>query len=162
MARFIGALMVCLVLAGCGTTGAPAAAAGTAETEVREASDRFWATRARADAGALAALFTDDGMFMVPGLPDASGRNAVRALLEQRFAGGRTFDFVVHRREIEVSGDSANELAWYSESHQAQGQTMRMDGRYLLVWRRGGDGVWRVHRYLYNFSGATPIDTPSQ
>lgn len=162
MTRLIGVLMVCLVLAGCGTATAPAAAAGAAELEVQQASDRFWATRARGDAGALAALFTDDGIFMVPGLADAAGRNAVRALLEQRFAGGRTFDFVVHRREIDVSGDSANELAWYSESHQAQGQTMRMDGRYLLVWRRGGDGVWRAHRYLYNFSGATPVDTPSE
>jgi uncharacterized protein (TIGR02246 family) len=130
--------------------------------EVQQASDRFWTTRARGDAAALAALFTDDGMFMVPGLPDASGRKAVRELLEQRFAGGRTFDLVVHRREIEVTGDSANELAWYSESHQAQGQTMRMDGRYLLVWQRGGDGAWRVHRYLYNFSGATPVDAPSE
>lgn len=160
MWRSVAIVTVCVVLASCATTPPPAA--GTAEMEVRQASDRFWATRAQADAAALAALFTDDGTFMAPGLPDASGRNAVRALLEQRFAGGRTFAFVVHRREIEVSGDSANELAWYSESHQAQGQTMRMDGRYLLVWRRGGDAVWRVHRYLYNFSGATPIDAPSE
>ena len=154
MFRSFCMLLLCAVLTSCATS--PSAAPQDAESEVRQASDRFWATRERADAAALADLFTEEGILMVPGLPDAVGRNEVRDLLQQRFARARTTEFKVHRREIEVLGDSAYELAWFSEVSRVQEPT-RMEGHYVLVWSRGRDDVWRVHRYVYNFSDMTPL-----
>ena len=154
MSRSFCILIVCVALTACATVQP---ATEQAELEVQQASDQFHATRVRGDAPSFAALFTDDGVFMVPGLPDAAGRDAVGKLAQQRFAGAQTSDFKILRREIEVIGDAAFELAWYSETDRRQGQAFRMEGRYLLQWKRGSDKSWRVHRYLYNFSDAAPV-----
>jgi uncharacterized protein (TIGR02246 family) len=127
------------------------------ELEVQQASDQFSTARERGDASSFAALFTEDGIFMVPGLSDAAGRSGVRELAQQRFASGRINDFKIHRREIQVIGDSAYELAWYSETDRRQEQPFRLQGRHFILWKRGSDKVWRVHRYLYNFSDAAPL-----
>ena len=101
---------------------------------------------------------TETAILMVPGLPDTVGRTAVREMLQKRAASLQISDFTVHRRETEVNGDSAHELGWFSAIHRGQGDTLRMEGRYLLVWQRGADGIWRVHRDLFNFSDAIPLD----
>lgn len=175
MFRFLSILIACGILTSCVTTqpgprisdmevqqASDRSAPAIAEMEIQQASDRFWTTRESGDASALAAQFTEEAILMVPGLPDAVGRSAVRDLLKLRFASARTTDFKVHRREIQVVAESAYELAWYSETHRGQGEWTRLEGRYLLFWKRGHDDRWRVHRYFYNFSAATPVSAPSK
>lgn len=143
-------LFFCIALTACAT-------APQVERSVQQASDALSAAREAGDAAAFAALFTDDGIFMVPGLSDAVGRAAVRELARKRFAGGRTEAVNVARREIEIVGDSAYELAWYAETDRREEQSLRMQGRHFILWKRGTDDAWRVHRYLYNFSSAEPV-----
>lgn len=154
MGRSISVLIVCLALISCATSQP---ATTNAEAEVQQASDAFWAAREREDLAAFTAHFTEAGILMIPGLADTSGRTAIRNLMEERFAGGRTSDFKVTRREIQVVGDTAHELAWYSEIYHGEGDPLRMHGRYINVWKREADGVWRLHRNMYNFSGMTPV-----
>lgn len=153
MARIIPNVTLCLALIGCATGSTYSYQ--TANRAIEETSDRFIAARQSGDASSFAACFTDDGVFMVPGIPDADGRQAVEELAKKRFAEGPSRDFVVHRREIHARGDSANELAWFAETTAAGDH--RMEGRHSIVWKRGTDGVWRVHRYLYAFSDARPL-----
>ena len=142
------------VLSSC-TTIQPSA--DQARAQVEKASEQFWAARASGDAAAFASQFTEDGSFMVPGLLDAAGRAAVRDLAQKRFASSQITDLKIDRREIHVAGDTAHEVAWFSEIMRPKNDSpMRMHGRYLLVWQRGTDGAWRVHRYLYSFSAADP------
>ncbi|HEY8131700.1 MAG TPA: SgcJ/EcaC family oxidoreductase [Thermoanaerobaculia bacterium] len=154
MSRHVWILIVCVALTACVTVQP---ATQQTELEVQQASDQFSATRERGDASSFAARFTEDGIFMVPGLSDAAGRSAVRELAQRRFTSGRINDLKIHRREIQVIGDSAYELAWYSETDRRQEQSFRLQGRHFILWKRGSDKVWRVHRYLYNFSDATPL-----
>lgn len=144
---------LCLVFIGCATS-TPVRDQDT-EHAIEEASNRFIGARQSGDASSFAAHFTDDGVFMVPGLLDASGRTAVEELAKKRFAGGPSSEFVIHRREIRVLGDLAHELAWFAET-TAMGDH-RMEGRHSIVWKRGTDSAWRVHRYLYAFSDAKPL-----
>ena len=55
-------------------------------------------------------------------------------------------------------GDTAYELAWYSETLRPHaGPSSQVTGRYLIVWKRGNDIAWRVHRNLFNLaSGSHP------
>jgi uncharacterized protein (TIGR02246 family) len=135
----------------------PLQQAAAAERNIQQASDHFFTTRQHGDASSFAALFADNGAFMVPGLADATGRDAIRELAQVRFASGRSEDFKIERREIEVVGDSAYELAWFSETDRRPGQSFRMQGRHFILWKRGSDEAWRVQRYLYNYSGAEPL-----
>ena len=152
MSRSLSILMICVSLTACATIQPE-----QARLDVQRASDQFWAARERGDVSAFVEQFTDDGIFMVPGLKDAAGRTAVRELAQKRFAAAKITDFKVLRREIEVIGDSAHELAWYSEVHRGQGEAMRLEGRYLIVWKRGSDNLWRVSRYVYSLSDAQPV-----
>src|SRR5687767_7645008 len=97
--RAAGIVIACGIWISCATTQP---AAENAEKDVRQASDRFWVTRERADASSLAVQVTEDAIFMVPGLPDVVGRSAFQESLEQRRATARTTDFKIHRREIQV------------------------------------------------------------
>ena len=153
MSKSFWILTVFAALTAC-ATGQPAAQ--NVEHQVAQASDAFLASRQRGDASSFVAHFTEDGTFMVPGLQDAAGHSAIRELAQKRFAGGRTDDFVVHRREIQFVDDAAYELAWFSETNRRQDHAFRMEGRHFILWKRGSDGRWRVHRYLYNFSDARP------
>lgn len=150
MRRSVSILTVCVALVAC-VTGQPSTQ--DSERAVEQASDQFMAARQRGDASSFAALFTEDGIYMVPGLLDATGRAAVRELAQKRFASGPTKNFKIHRRETDVIGDSAYELAWFSETTESH----HMQGRHFILWKRGGDAMWRVHRYHYNFSAATPV-----
>lgn len=136
-------------------------AADNAEAEVRQASNRFWSMRDRHDAQSLAAEFTATAVLMIPGLPDAVGRSAIRDLLQQRFANIRNSDLQIERREIQVSGDTAHELGWFAETNHANESAMRMQGRYLIVWKHQPDNVWRVDRHLSNFSAVKPLPPPA-
>ena len=158
MFRSLGFAFICALLTSCATAPVPT---DTAEVEVRQASDEFWTTRGRGDASALAATFTETAIYGIPGLPDAEGRSAIRALLQKRFESFRITDVQVHRREIDVIGDSAYELGWFSEIHDNETDVTRLDGRYVIVWNRDHDARWRVHRTFYNFSSATPVDAPA-
>lgn len=154
MVRAILILSALFALTSCVATRPSSSAS---EGEVREASDRFRDARLRGDAVALAEQFTDDGILMVPGVPDATGRVAVRELLKEMFASVRIEDLEVRSQEIQVIGDVAYELAWYSEVNVRKDGSYRFEGRYLIVWKREAGKGWRVHRNLYNFSDATPV-----
>lgn len=141
MSRFLRIVLICMVLTACATVHPPAE---TEEAEVQRASDQVWAAHERGDAPGLAALVTEDAILMVPGFPDVVGRSAIQEAAQQMFASTQIADFRVHRREIEVVGDSAYELAWYSETLRAQnGSSRPVQGRYLIVWKRGSDNAWR-------------------
>ncbi|HEX7708613.1 MAG TPA: SgcJ/EcaC family oxidoreductase [Thermoanaerobaculia bacterium] len=151
MLRLLAVFTVFTALAAC-ATGQPSTQ--EAQRAVEQASDQFIEARQSGDAASFAALFTEEGIYMVPGLLDATGRTAVRELAEKRFAAGPSKDFKVNRRETDVVGDSAYELTWFSET----GSHHHMQGRHFILWKRGDDEMWRVHRYHYNFSDATPIE----
>ena len=159
MLRPLYVLILCSLFAACASSQpAPPMAHG----EVEQASDRFWDARVRGDVSSIASRLTEDTIFMVPGLPDAVGRIVVSETMQLRFQTLRPADFTIHRREIHVDGAIAHELGWYSETHRGHDEPMRMSGRYLLVWQRGRDGVWRVHRNMFNFSGADQVGAPDQ
>jgi len=154
LSKFPVVILVSMALLACAT--APPTATET-ELQIQRASDAFSAARDRGDAAALAAMFTDDGIFMVPGLPDADGREAVLALAQQRFEGDPIEEIKILRRDIQAAGDTAYELAWFSETSRRPDQAFRYKGRQLIVWKLERDNVWRVQRYLYSFSDARPV-----
>lgn len=156
MAVYYRVLLASVLLAGCSAVK-PASFSST-EPAVTRASDQVWAAHERGDALGLASMVTEDAILMVPGYPDVRGRTGIQEAAQQMFASTRITNFKVERREIRVVDDSAYELAWYSETLQGQdGSSTPVQGRYLIVWKRGRDGNWRVHRNLFNLaSGSHP------
>jgi uncharacterized protein (TIGR02246 family) len=98
-------------------------------------------------------MVTEDAVLMAPGMSDIQGRSAIRDTAQQMFTALRITDLKIERSEIDVIGDTAYELTTYSETlHPKGGQASPVQGRYLIVWKRGRDGAWRVHRNLFNMA----------
>jgi uncharacterized protein (TIGR02246 family) len=101
-----------------------------------------------ADPTAWVDSYTDDAIFVAPGMAAIEGREALLAHARQMspLSSAR-----IDARTTEVEGDMAATLgtaSWVSGPRGAEGTASRV--RFLIVWRREPDGRWRIARELLN------------
>jgi ketosteroid isomerase-like protein len=54
--------------------------------------------------------------------------------------------------EVDNFGDVANEVGTISATAPSEdGGRVPWAGKSVVVWKRGGDGTWRLHRDIWNF-----------
>lgn len=102
-------------------------------------------------AGNYAAIpdyYTEDAVILPRGRPRIEGREALRASLGG-LAAGRQVNIDLMERELVVVGD----YAWFisdflvSYGDPDAGEAIESErGRSLIIFKRGDDGRWRVHR----------------
>ncbi len=132
--------------------------AGRAESDdsavraaIKKGNDAICAAVKRGDAAAIAQVFTEDADFIPapPGKGFISGRAAIEALNAQRLQKRRYLDLVLSTASVGTSGDLAYETGTNSVTFQdGDGALVTRTGRYLVVWRRDPDGVWRIRADL--------------
>lgn len=117
---------------------------------IAAANDEFARALERGDARALAALFAEDGQ-LIPASQRGfvSGRPEIEAYQARRLQGRRYLEVAITTAELGVSGD----LAWETGTsrvklQQGEGAPVTLTGRYLVVWKRGTDGRWRIRAEL--------------
>lgn len=116
------------------------------------------ATR-RMDNAATLALWTDDGISLLPSTKPIVGKPAIAAFLESVTApmqGAVMQRFEMTCLAIDVSGDLATEWCTEHQVVQLPGGKPPFDGRgkMLLVLRKGADGNWRMEREMWNQAAA--------
>lgn len=110
--------------------------------------EKAWAAK---DDEALARLFTSDGYALPNGQPPAAGAAAIRAAYAQN-AGMPLALRALHYAE---SGDMAYIIGGFG------GEAGKPDfGKFVLVLRRGADGVWRIAADMDN-ANALPKRAPA-
>lgn len=120
----------------------PAAVRATIEGTLAQ----FSAAMKRADPGAIASMFTEDGEYVVASRKGfIAGRPAVEEHFARVFKAVRFHDVAITTLSVQVDGDTAYETGTNSVTFQA-GDTppTTRTGRYLTVWKRQSDGVWRI------------------
>lgn len=128
---------------------APAYAGDREDIEARIAA--FEEAANAGDAAALAALYTDDAILMPPGAPMVTGSENIAAVWQSMLDMGLS-GLDLTPVEITVTGDSAAETGTFSfTAGDATGT-----GKYIVLWAKGEDGTWRLHRDIWN------ADTPPQ
>jgi uncharacterized protein (TIGR02246 family) len=107
---------------------------------------RFSAAMKRADAGAIASMFTEDGEYIAAATKGfTTGRAAIEELFAARFKAARFIDVTIATVSVQVEGDTAYETGTSRATVQAgDAPPVTRAGRYLTVWRRQPDGVWRI------------------
>ena len=116
-------------------------------SSIRAAEKALAAAFESSDPTAWVDFYTDDAIFVGPGVPAIEGR---RALLEAA-PHIRISAMQITAESTLGSGDLAATLGrgtWVSGPVGSDGPTVRR--RFLMVWRRDPDGAWRIARELLN------------
>ena len=109
------------------------------------------------DVDAMMQLYTEDAVLFPGNSEYIRGQEAVREYWT--LPEGRT---ITHHKlnpvEVEVAGDMATDFGHY-EIAGKNGDTEwgPSHGKYLVVWKRGDDGMWRMHLDMWNSRPADSI-----
>jgi uncharacterized protein (TIGR02246 family) len=114
-----------------------------------QAREREWsAAYLAANAAGVAALYTDDGASVQPAGDWHRGRDAITKGMQAQFDTVAATAREDITEEVIPLGDYAVEIGHYS--YQGTSKTNKAPrsgaGRYMVVWRKDSDGVWRLHR----------------
>lgn len=115
---------------------------------IRALGERWLEAYTAGDKDALADCFTADAWVMPRGRPKLVHREAIVATLDGR-PPGMTLEVEVQEEEIQILGDWAWTVATFTVSVDAPGDGQppsRSAGRAMLIYKKEGDGKWRIHR----------------
>ena len=133
--------------------GTPEAAVDTAAVEAAIDSLRqaYITAYNAGETGRLASLYTEDAAFLPADAPVVSGREAIRAAMEEQLAPAPTLE--VNPREVNpLSADWTQAAGTYRVAVQPEGaaEPQVVQGSYLLLLRRTPEG-WRLFRHAANY-----------
>lgn len=151
--RLASAFVLCLLLvpAALAQSDDPVTSGDTDDIEAILAQSRaFSEAYMQGDIDALVAVYAEDGVAAAGGRDFVRGREALRdfwALPEGR-------DVTHHAAtpvELHVEGDMAYDWGYYEGAVTQDGEARPpFRGKYLIVWQRDDDGVWRIAHDMWN------------
>jgi uncharacterized protein (TIGR02246 family) len=131
------------------------AAADDVRQAIEQVNSQVMAAFNAGDAAAIASLYSDTAKMLPPDATEIAGREAIQELWQSWLDDGLK-DLTLEAIEVEASGDLAYEIGSFSMQAPAENNTMMMaTGNYVVVWKRGADGNWRLHVDTWN-------DAPSE
>jgi uncharacterized protein (TIGR02246 family) len=102
----------------------------------------------------VADLYTEDGMLFPPGAARVDGKAAIAAFWQGAIDSGLK-DADLQTSEVAEFGDLAYETGRVALSAPGtDGAMVPVTGKYIVVWQRGDDGMWRLHRDIWNMDPA--------
>jgi len=113
---------------------------------VDEGNRKFGAAAGRKDYAGLAALYTDDAKVLPPDAPIVTGRQAIEEFWRAAATTLGLTGVTLKTLDLEVTGNTAYEVG-EADLKLSSGQAKV---KYVVVWLRGGDGQWRLHRDIWN------------
>ena len=117
---------------------------------IQEQARRFSAAYIAGDIESLVAFYTADGVAAPGGTDFIRGHDDLRRLW--RLPEGRSI--LRHAslpEEIRVEGDRAYDWGYYEGQAVQDGNPLQpFRGKYVIIWQRGTDGVWRMAVDMWN------------
>jgi uncharacterized protein (TIGR02246 family) len=130
------------------------AQAQTAREAIETANAKFQDAFNRGDAAALAQMYTPDGAVLPPDVPRSDGREAVQRFWQGAIDAGLR-ELTLQTTEVEEVGDIAYEVGTGALKATAGGTAQAVSVKYVVIWRRGEEGTWRLHRDIWNMNPTT-------
>jgi ketosteroid isomerase-like protein len=135
------------------SAGPTFAQSGGKATDVIQAADAAWLQTYEAKDVDKAVAFCDEqGSLLWPNAPIATGRNAITKLTASAFAIP-DFKLVWHPDKVGVahSGDLGYTSGTYLWTFKdPSGKLVSDKGKYLTVWKKQGDGSWKMLFDMFN------------
>lgn len=163
--RSLPSLVLLLTLAAC---AAPAKAPEepstpppdpTALRDAIQAREKEWSAAFLAgNAAGVAGLYTEDGAQVQASGDWFRGRDGITKAMQAQFDTLAVTAREDITEEVFAAGDYVVEIGHYSYQGTSKvGNKPRSGaGRYMVLWRKDADGVWRLHRDIGNDAPAKP------
>jgi uncharacterized protein (TIGR02246 family) len=151
--RSLPSVLLLLTLAGCAAPARKEAAVDVAALkDAIQAREKEWsAAYLAANAAAVAALYTEDAASVPPTGDWQRGRGAIAQGNQSQFDSTTyTVRADITEEVIEVGANYVLEVGHYSSTGTAKsdGKPRTAAGRYVALWRKDADSIWRIHRDL--------------
>jgi len=89
--------------------------------------------------------YADEVWVFPPNAEPFQGREAALQFFSRMYGGGFR-NLRLTTTGLDRSGDLAYETGTYTADAPGAGGAMTRDyGKYVHIWKRGGDGVWQIH-----------------
>jgi ketosteroid isomerase-like protein len=125
------------------------AQARTIKADIDAADAKFVAAFNTGDAGGIAQLYTENATALPPGAPMAKGRAAIEAVWQSAIQAG-VKNLSLKALQVDQFGNAAREIGQFSlDEPNAQKQTVHVEGKYVVLWRRIGGG-WKLDTDIWN------------
>jgi uncharacterized protein (TIGR02246 family) len=149
-------LAAVLSAGGCASTGSARSKADQAV--LAGMGERYVANMESGDVERYLSLWADDGIQMPPNAPQVYGKSNIRTRVAQVFDNFNA-SMSINTEEIVVVGDLAYTRGTYllDLTPKAGGEPMRVDGKFLTVYRRQPDGSWLITRDCFNSNVPPPM-----
>ena len=112
----------------------------------------------RGDPASIAALYTEDATLLPPNSEAIRGRQGIEAFFKAGMQMGIS-EATLETVDVEYLGDVAYEVGAYTMKIEPEGGQATTDqGKYMVVWKREGDGPWKLAVDMWNTN--TPLPAP--
>ncbi len=118
--------------------------------EIAAANAAFAKSFNAGDAAAVATHYTEDASVLPPGGNRADGKAAIEAFWKGAIDGGLK-NLTLKGVEVGSRDDLAYEDGVFTlDAPGSNGAMTTIKGKYIVVWKRGSDGAWRLYRDIWN------------
>ena len=116
---------------------------------IKAATEAYMQAVRSEDLAALAALYTEDAVWMPPNQPMVRGREAIQTWNEE---SPPMIEFNLIAIEIDGCGDFAYVLGTYSSTIALEGapEPIQDTGKYIEIRRKQEDGSWLIAVDIFN------------
>ena len=155
-----------LLAAGCAAPGeapAPEVDLAAERASLMEADQAWFEEYAASDnrPDAFVTRVLDDANLLPPDAPMARGKEAIRDVIAMLEATpGFSVTWSASAAEVGSGGDLGYTMGTYEMTMDGpEGAPIRIDGKYLTVWRKQSDGAWMVTADMLNADGPpSPVE----
>ena len=95
----------------------------------------------------MAALYTENAKVLAPDAAIVTGRDAIEKFWREAANASGIVGATLKTLDLEVAGDTAYEVGEAALA-LSFGQGPRV--KYVVVWKKGDDSVWRIHWDIWN------------
>jgi uncharacterized protein (TIGR02246 family) len=126
--------------------------------KVAQVRDAFAAAFNANDPAGVAALYASDGISQANEQPTAQGTDGITAAYKGLFDAYTVSGMTITPLKTEVSGNLAYDIGTFRFTGvpKAAGDTLKADGRYVVILRKDASGAWKAVADLDNVTAPPP------
>jgi uncharacterized protein (TIGR02246 family) len=151
-----GCLAVLLLTTAC-KQPPPADTPAADEQTIRDLDAKWEKTAGARDLDGTLSFYSRDAVVLPGNAPIVIGKDAIRALWVSLLSPDISLSWQANKVDVSRSGDLAYVIGTYTLSAKdAQGKPATDRGKFLEVYKKQGDGSWKIAVDMYNSDLAVP------